>query len=354
MLDLAERLAHAGIALARCTTTHACLELLATTAADVTGASRAGVEGLGALAGARGGELPDAVVGDGAWMQLPVVDPDVNDGRPLGTLWLDAPTAEHAMPIAQLVARQGAVGLDLALGHSAMALSEQHQRALVDAGKVLTGEVSLAGVLQRIAELATELVGARYGALGVLDESGTALSEFLTVGIDAETQAKIGNLPTGRGILGALITDATPLRLRDLSDDPRSVGFPEHHPPMRSFLGVPIITRGTVAGRIYLTEKRGADTFSLQDEQVVETLASQAAIAIDNVSLYEQLSRTADELAEASRHKSAFLANMSHELRSPLNTIIGYTRLLLDEPDRLDAEQLEDLGIIHGSSEHLL
>jgi signal transduction histidine kinase len=199
-----------------------------------------------------------------------------------------------------------------------------------------------------------ELTGARYGALGVLDEAGEGLAAFVTVGIDAHTQELIGDLPRGRGILGVLIDDPRPLRLRRLQDHPKSVGFPEHHPPMGSFLGVPIVTSRAVAGRIYLTEKQGAPEFTVEDEQLVETLASQAAIAIDNATLNEQLARTAAELREASRHKSAFLANMSHELRSPLNTIIGYTRLLLEDPRELDAEQLEDLEIVRSSSEHLL
>jgi signal transduction histidine kinase len=117
---------------------------------------------------------------------------------------------------------------------------------------------------------------------------------------------------------------------------------------------VPIVTADSVAGRIYLTEKHGGVPFTAEDEQLVETLASQAAIAIDNVSLNERLHETAEALEEASRHKSTFLANMSHELRSPLNTIIGYTRLLLEDSDGLNEEQIEDLRIVRGSGEHLL
>jgi signal transduction histidine kinase len=123
---------------------------------------------------------------------------------------------------------------------------------------------------------------------------------------------------------------------------------------MTTFLGVPIVTKGAVAGRVYLTEKAGGRPFTEDDEQVARALAAQAAIAIDNASLNERLQRTAAALEEASRHKSAFLANMSHELRSPLNTIIGYTRLLQEDPRGLDEEQVEDLAIVRGSGEHLL
>lgn len=235
------------------------------------------------------------------------------------------------------------------------------ERQLVEAGKSLALEITLDGVLRRIVELARTLVGARYGALGVLDSTGEHLEQFITVGIDDITREKIGNLPTGRGILGVLIRDADPLRLSDLNKDPRAVGFPEHHPPMKSFLGVPIIARGEVKGRIYLTEKIDAPEFSAEDEAVVVTLASQAAIAIESVELYEKVTTAVAELAQANtrleesdRHKSAFLANMSHELRTPLNSIIGYATLLIEDADVLSDDQLEDLQIIRSSGTHLL
>src|SRR5215211_4679879 len=116
-------------------------------------------------------------------------------------------------------------------------------RALLEAGVALTSELSLDSLLQRIVELAAELTEAQYAALGVIDPSGTELERFVTTGIDDETRAKIGDLPRGRGILGVLIRDDEVLRLHDLSDDPRSVGFPPNHPPMHTFLGVPIHLR---------------------------------------------------------------------------------------------------------------
>ncbi len=261
---------------------------------------------------------------------------------------------DRARELLETLAQQAAIGLDRIAIRSDRARHERQQSDLVDAGLALSSERTLDGVLQQIVEHAMQLTGARYGALGVLEDGGTELANFVTVGISDEQRELIGELPHGRGILGVLIDDPRPLRLARLQDDPRSVGFPDGHPPMSTFLGVPIITKGTVAGRIYLTEKAGGGAFTDDDERVARALAAQAAIAIDNASLNERLQQTAAALADASRHKSAFLANMSHELRSPLNTIIGYTRLLLEDPRALDEEQLEDLAIVRGSGEHLL
>ena len=164
-------------------------------------------------------------------------------------------------------------------------------RVLVDAGIALSSELSLDALLQRIVETAAELTGARYAALGVIDKSGQALERFLTTGIDAETHAAIGDLPRGRGILGVLIRDAKPLRLREIAEDPRSVGFPLHHPPMRTFLGLPIVLRGVAYGNLYLTEKAGGRDFTDEDEELTQLLAAQAAVAIENARLYESSTR---------------------------------------------------------------
>jgi signal transduction histidine kinase len=160
-------------------------------------------------------------------------------------------------------------------------------RALVEAGIALTSELSLDALLQRLVESASELTGARYVALGVIDRSGAELERFLTTGIDAETKAAIGDLPRGRGILGVLIREDEPLRLHNLGDDPRSVGFPPNHPPMKTFLGVPVHLRGVAYGNLYLTEKAGGEDFTDEDQELVELLASQAAVAIENARLYE-------------------------------------------------------------------
>ena len=169
-------------------------------------------------------------------------------------------------------------------------------RHLIEAGMVLASELALDTVLRRIVELAVELTGARYGALGVLTPDGRRIEEFITVGVTDEERAAIGDPPVGHGLLGALITEARPMRLPDIAADPRSVGFPPHHPPMRSLLGAPVAGRGRVFGNIYLTEKQGADAFDDEDERVLLVLATQAAVAVENASLYAENERTAAAL----------------------------------------------------------
>ena len=175
-------------------------------------------------------------------------------------------------------------------------LSGNRLRALLEAGIALTSELTLDTLLQRIVELSAELTCARYAALGVIDRSGSQLERFLTTGIDPDTQAVIGDLPRGRGILGALIHEAHPLRLHDLSQDPRSVGFPPGHPSMRTFLGVPILLRGVAYDNLYLTEKSGGEPFTEEDQELVSLLAGQAAVAIENARLYEAATRWSRQL----------------------------------------------------------
>jgi two-component system, NarL family, sensor histidine kinase DevS len=169
-------------------------------------------------------------------------------------------------------------------------------RALLDAGIALTSELSLDAVLQRIAEIAAQLTGARYAALGVIDPSGRELERFVVHGIDDDLVRQIGDFPRGRGILGVLINEAKPLRLHDLTQDPRSAGVPPGHPPMRTFLGVPILLRGVAFGNLYLTEKRGGTDFTEEDEELVTLLAAQAAVAVENARLYESATRWSRQL----------------------------------------------------------
>jgi signal transduction histidine kinase len=169
----------------------------------------------------------------------------------------------------------------------AISSNENRLRALVETGVAITSELSIDALLQRLVESASELTGARYAALGVIDRGGAELERFLTTGIDAETKAAIGDLPRGRGILGVLIREDEPLRLHNIGDDPRSVGFPPNHPPMKTFLGVPVHLRGVAYGNLYLTEKAGGEDFTDEDQELVELLASQAAVAIENARLYE-------------------------------------------------------------------
>src|ERR671934_1718069 len=169
----------------------------------------------------------------------------------------------------------------------ASARESDRLRTLLETGIAISSELSLDSVLERIVEAAARLTGARYAALGVIDRTGTALERFITTGVDEQTRAAIGDLPRGRGILGVLIREAKTLRLRDLQEDARSVGFPPHHPEMHSFLGVPILLRGVAYGNLYLTQKEAGEEFSEEDEELVTLLAAQAAVAVENARLYE-------------------------------------------------------------------
>ncbi|MFI9455240.1 GAF domain-containing protein [Amycolatopsis sp. NPDC052450] len=170
-------------------------------------------------------------------------------------------------------------------------------QGLLDAVLAVGTGLELDSTLQRIVQAAVELVDAQYGALGVLgDEDG--LSEFVYVGIDPETRAKMGHLPEGRGLLGLLIEEPHPVRLPDLAEHPASVGFPPNHPPMHSFLGVPVRVRDEVFGNLYMTEKRGAAEFTADDEVVLQALAAAAGVAIDNARLFER-SRSRERWLEA-------------------------------------------------------
>lgn len=166
-------------------------------------------------------------------------------------------------------------------------------RQLLDAVLSISADLDLAAVLRRIVAAAAGLVDARYGALGVLDETKTELAEFITVGLDDATYRAIGDLPHGRGILGLLILDPKPLRLPDLREHPDSYGFPPHHPPMRSFLGVPVRVRDEVFGNLYLTDKTTAEAFSDIDEELVVALAGAAGVAIENARLHVRVSELA-------------------------------------------------------------
>jgi two-component system, NarL family, sensor histidine kinase DevS len=173
---------------------------------------------------------------------------------------------------------------------------QEGDRRLIEAGMALVSELSLDAVLLRIVELAVNLTGARYGALGVLAADGRSIEEFITVGITAEERAALGDPPTGHGLLGALIREARPLRIPEIAADPRSVGFPANHPPMKSLLGAPVTGRGKVFGNVYLTDKQDADAFDEEDERVLVVLAAQAAVAVENARLYDETERTGREL----------------------------------------------------------
>lgn len=211
-------------------------------------------------------------------------------------------------------------------------------RQLLDAVMMIGSDLDLHAMLHRITEAAVTLVDARYGALGVLDESRSQLEDFITVGVDDETHRAIGNLPKGLGLLGYLITDAEPLRLADLRDHPNSVGFPPNHPPMQSFLGVPIRVRNEVFGNLYLTDKQSAEVFTDIDEELVLGLAAAAGVAIENARLYEYGRRREAALDAMRQVATALLAGTdSHEsirlVASAAGELVGAESATIALPD---------------------
>jgi len=170
--------------------------------------------------------------------------------------------------------------------------TQRRQALLVDAVVALAADLSIESVLQRIVRTACELVGCRYAALGMLGEgSDRRLAAFLHHGLSEEETAQLGELPGGRGLLGHIIDFPEPVRISDIGRHPASYGFPPGHPPMRSFLGLPVRIRGTVVGNLYLTDKLGADAFTEDDEAVADALASAAGVVIENARLYAEASR---------------------------------------------------------------
>jgi signal transduction histidine kinase len=200
-------------------------------------------------------------------------------------------------------------------------------RVLVETGIAINSELSLDGVLERIVEAAARVTDAGYAALGVIDRAGTGLERFVTHGMSEDVETKIGDLPHGRGILGVLIQDARNLRLHDLSEHPRSVGFPPNHPPMHTFLGVPILLRGVAYGNLYLTEKRGGDDFSEEDEELVSLLAAQAAVAVENARLYESATTWSQQLESLNEIGGALVGEL--ELARLLDLVATRLRELI-------------------------
>jgi len=206
--------------------------------------------------------------------------------------------------------------------------AKRRQDALVEAGIALTSELSLDAVLRRLTELAAELTGARYAALGVIDQTGAALEGFYTHGVGPEVHEAIGRQPRGRGILGVLMHEPKPLRLHDLRADPRSVGFPPGHPEMRTFLGMPIKLRDVAYGHLYLTEKEDGADFTEEDEEVLTLLAAQAAVAIENARLYEAATRWSRQLESVNEVITAIAGEV--ELPRLLDLVATRLRELLD------------------------
>jgi len=200
---------------------------------------------------------------------------------------------------------------------------------LLSAGVAVFSERSLDRVLQQVVDSAREVVGARYAALGALAPDHQSLSQFVTSGMSQAERNRIGALPTGRGLLGLLIREPKPVRTRDIMRHPKRYGFPPGHPPMKSFLGVPIVSHGQVFGNLYLTEKLGAAEFDAEDQAIAVLLAAHAAVAIENARLNDAAQRLLGQVREMQRQRDLSFAMMNHELRNALTGVYGWAERLV-------------------------
>jgi signal transduction histidine kinase len=194
-------------------------------------------------------------------------------------------------------------------------------------------DVSLDQVLRRAVKVAAEVIGGRYAAIGMVGPSGKALESFTTCGIDPELEATLGPPPSGHGILGLVIREARPIRLRDLTQHPESHGFPPHHPLMRSFLGVPIVGRRGVLGNLYVTEKADGEQFTDEDEDIAILLAAKTAAAVENARHHEESARLLEEVQQLHRARERFFAMVNHELRNALSAVYGWSEMLVRKRD---------------------
>lgn len=222
-------------------------------------------------------------------------------------------------------------------------------RHLFEASRALITETSLERLLQRVTDIATEVLEARYAAVGVVAPDGITLETFITSGMSDEMRRRIGDLPRGHGILGLVIREARTIRLPDLGAHPDSFGFPPGHPPMHSFLGVPVQGHDSVFGNLYVTEKVGALEFTDEDVQIAQMLAAHAAAAVQNARLHQETGELLDEVQRLMRGRERFFAMVNHELRNALTAVHGWTEMALRTPPAVEAH--EALGEVLEASE---
>lgn len=232
------------------------------------------------------------------------------------------------------LAGQAAIAIEMADRYTAASDLSDRLRRLVEINTILTAQRQVDHALQQIVNAAADLVGATYAGLGVLDAQGSSFSGFIHTGMDADMVAAIGDLPSGRGVMRAVMVSGRPMRLADIGAHPASVGFPENHPAMRSFLGVPLAFQGEVIGDLYLTDKVGAEEFTEADELVATALAAQAAVIVSNAAAYEREQHLVAELREADEAKESFVHHVAHELKTPLVTIRGALQAISQEAAR--------------------
>jgi signal transduction histidine kinase len=211
--------------------------------------------------------------------------------------------------------------------------TQERLKQLVAATPALITEVSLDGVLRRAVQISAEIIGAHYAAIGVVASDGRTLEHFTTYGIDPDVAAKIGTPPRVHGILSIMIREAKPVRMPDLTKHPDYRGIPLHHPPMRSFLGVPIFGNGGVLGNLYVAEKTGGETFTSEDEDIAILLAAKTAAAIENARHHEESARLLAEVQQLQRTRERFFAMVNHELRNALAAVYGWSEMLVRKKD---------------------
>ena len=245
---------------------------------------------------------------------------------------------EHETMIVRLMGQW--IGYELMRQRAEAALRHkdgQLERLLAAANRMNT-DLSIAHVLQEVTDSAVDVLNCRYAALGVLRADGRGLDRFVYSGLTEEEREGIGDPPVGEGVLGLLIEDPRPYRLANVADHPRSIGFPANHPPMKSFLGVPIVGSNRPIGNLYCADKLGASEFTEDDESAAQVLAAEAAIAIENARLFT-------ELLALQVTRDRFYAMVNHELRNALTAVHGWSELLLrkagDEPPRAVVETVE-------------
>jgi signal transduction histidine kinase len=216
---------------------------------------------------------------------------------------------------------------------------EDRFRRLVAASEAIYSQHTLPAVLQEVVDAARTVVSARYAALGVMAPDDLSLESFVTSGMDPALRERIGELPHGHGLLGLVIRERKPIRSPDITQHAQRHGFPPHHPPMHSFLGVPIMTAGKVFGNLYLTEKLDAPEFNEEDEDIAVLLASQAAVAVENARLSEGSAHLLAQVRSMQRQRDLFFAMMNHELRNALTGVYGWAERLVRRKSPEAAEQ---------------
>jgi PAS domain S-box-containing protein len=286
------------------------------------------------------------------------------EGKVLGVVWFlsykEREFNESEVSLLSTLGNQIAIAVAKAKLYKTSNRRREQIESVYELSKTLNMDLSLDVVLNNIVASARELIKAKYGALAVIGEN-KEVREFIT-SLTPEEHRLIGELPVGRGILGMVLKEAKSLRLEDITKHPGSCGFPPNHPPMKSFLGVPIILKGKLLGAIYLAEKEGGMMFSSDDQEMLETVASTAGITIENARLFDRITQSERELKEINEKlkeldvmKDDFISMASHELRTPLTAINGFVSMLLEgDYGSLPTEAVEALADVNSATKRLI